>query len=603
MAGDAILVESHSVTLLPQAVDSDVATFESLIAKEDPVSLAAAVELLGGPFALGLATKEDEFEEWLRAERTRLAELSITGLGALLRRCEGEADFETGAVIARKLLAVDPLQEAVHRSLMHCLAGVERYESALQQYKACRDLLRKELNIPPSPKTEALNEEIARRRLHGKQIVYAPAVETSGLIQVIERDATDGSPLPAGVPPQLARLNLKPPERPSIVILPFRTLTGRAEDDHIAEGLRIDIQAALVKITGLMLIAAGSANAFRGAAPDHAAKALGVGYVLDGGVRRSGDDLRISCELIDGRARQTVWSEVFDCRLDESVDVQDRIVDRIVTALDVKLLHGEQARVWHKTLKDRQSLQLFYKGVDEFFKMQKPSNARARELFEAVDERQPNVSIGATWAALCHWFDAFKRWSPDPSASLERAGDWARKAVVMEDADGQAHMVLSHVHLLNRRFDDALIVGREAVALRPNCTNANGFFGNVLHYCGEQSDAIDHVTWAIRYSPVYPPLFADILALAYLLTEENPAAIALASESLRINPSGTTARLVLAAAHQSLGNLGEARSLGAEILSADPAFALGAFAKQQPYRNEADKTNFTAKLRAAGLPE
>jgi tetratricopeptide (TPR) repeat protein len=271
--------------------------------------------------------------------------------------------------------------------------------------------------------------------------------------------------------------------------------------------------------------------------------------------------------------------------------------------LDVKLLHGEQARVWHKTLKDRQSLQFFYKGVDEFFKMQKSSNARARELFEAVTERQPNVSIGATWAALCHWFDAFKGWSRDTSASLELAGHWAQKAVVMEDADGQAHMVLSHVHLLERRFDDALIVGREAVALRPNCTNANGFFGNVLHYCGEQNDAINHVTWAIRYSPVYPPLFADILALAYLLSDENLAAIALASESLRINPTGTTARLVLAAAHLDLGNLDEARSFGAEVLSADLHFTLGAFAKLQPYRNEADNRNFVAKLREAGLPD
>jgi len=82
----------------------------------------------------------------------------------------------------------------------------------------------------------------------------------------------------------------------------------------------------------------------------------------------------------------------------------------------------------------------------------------------------------------------------DPVKSLNLAGEWSEKAVLMEDADGQAHMVLSHVHLMNHRFDDALIVGREAVALRPNCTNANGFFANMLHYCGQQNDAIEHVT-------------------------------------------------------------------------------------------------------------
>ena len=473
----------------------------------------------------------------------------------------------------------------------------------MQQFKYCRDLLRAELGVSPDPETEELKEEITRLRLHRPNRVYAPAVETDGLVRVIGKEPAERTPATEQQPPQLQGLYLKAPERPSVVILPFQNLTGRAEDDHIATGVRIDIQAALIKITGVLLIAVGSANAFRCAAPEEAARSLGVRYVLDGSIRKSGDNLRIAAELTDGRARQVVWSEVFDRRLDDSFAVQDEIIDRIVTALDVKLLSGEQARVWHKTLRDKRALELFYKGVDAFFKMEKTANGRAKELFEAVAERQPHVSIGPTWVAMCHWFDAFKHWGPDPDASLELAGDWAKKAVVMEDADGQAHMVLSHVHLLNRRFDDALIVGREGVRLRPNCTNANGFFGNVLHYCGEQSDAISHVTWAIRYSPVYPPLFADILALAYLFTDDDPGAIALANESLRINPAGTTARLVLAAGHVGAGNLDEARSIGREVLSADPAFALHKLSKQQPYRSETDRQRLVGKLRAAGLPE
>ncbi len=227
---------------------------------------------------------------------------------------------------------------------------------------------------------------------------------------------------------------------------------------------------------------------------------------------------------------------------------------------------------------------------------------RARKLFEIVDKKQPQVSIGATWTALCHWFDAFKGWGDDPAKSLELAGDWSEKAVQMEDADGQAHMVLSHVHLMNHRFDDALIVGRAAVALRPNCTNANGFFANVLHYCGRQSDAIEHVTWAIRYSPVFPPFFADVLSLALLFSESFDAAAAVAEDSLRLNPAGLTPCLVKAAAYSAQDKFSEARGVCDQVMSANPDFSLQHFAGQQPYQNLGDLETFVSKLKAAGLP-
>ena len=129
-AGDAILADAHSVTLSPEAVDIDVRTFEALIGQGDPVSLASAADLLGGAFAPGFAINEDAFEEWLRIERRRLAELSIAGLATLLLRCEDAEEHEKGAVIARKLLSVDPLQEGVHRSLMRCL--VQRFIGMVQ---------------------------------------------------------------------------------------------------------------------------------------------------------------------------------------------------------------------------------------------------------------------------------------------------------------------------------------------------------------------------------------------------------------------------------------------------------------------------------------
>jgi len=602
LAKMAIVADSRNLELDVDVVETDVACFEALVREGDMVSLEAASALVRGEFAQGLYVNEDFFDEWLASERRRIAEVAVAALGRLLDEYERRGDSGKTAVTACKLLSFDPLRESAHQSLMRALAAQGRHESALQQYKQCRDLLRRELGIDPGDDTRVLHEEIARRRQIDRHVPHAPAVETTGLIRSLDANPLVGSSADSGLPPQLQGLDLSAPARPSIVILPFRNLTGDEENNHLAEGIRIDIQAALVKITGIFLIAAGSANAMRGQDAETASGALGVRYALKGSIRRAGSTLRISAELIDSEKGSAIWTETFDRLLDDGFEVQDEIIRKVVTALDVKLLRGEQAAVWHRTLKDRDALECFYKGVEEFFKLQKEPLFRARRFFQAVDKKQPAVCVGATWVAMCHWFDAFKAWGNNPASSLEKAGEWAAKAVSMEDADGQAHMVLSHVHLMNRRFDDALVVGREAVRLRPNCTNANGFFANVLHFCGEQKDAIEHVTWAIRYSPVYPPFFADVLALACLFDGSFDGAVAVATESLRLNPGGVTARLVLIAAHAEGGQFAEAREIGERLMVADPYFSVQQFAARQPYRRGKDLDVFVSHLHGAGLP-
>jgi TolB-like protein/DNA-binding SARP family transcriptional activator len=601
-AKEVIAANAQQIELVAEHVETDVAKFEGLVSRSDIVSLEAAAELLNGGFARGFHVNEGPFEEWITTERRRITELAITALGSLPDQYEKLGEWGKAAMISCKLLAIDPLQERMHRSLMRALANQDRFEPALQQYKLCRDILRKARGIEPCGETNSLRDEIASRRQSSLQAPHAPAVETSELVRALGNKPAKKPALGADVPAQLQSLDLTIPERPSIVILPFENLTGRTDNDHMAEGIRIDIQAALVKITGIFLIAAGSANAMRGRDARSVGEALGVRYVLLGSVRRSGPNLRISAELIDAHAGSAIWTETYDRLFDDGFAVQDEIIEKIITALDVKLLRGEQAAVWRKTLKNRDALESFYRGVEQFFKLQKEPVLRARRFFEIVDKKQPEISIGATWVALCHWFDAFKAWGEDPAASLALAEEWAEKAVTMEDGDGQAHMVLGHVHLMNRRFDDALIIGREAVALRPNCTNADGFFANILHFCGEQDDAIEHITWSIRYSPVYPPFFADVLALALLFRDHFKAAEAVASESLRVNPGGATAQLVRAASFSAREMSGAAREAAERVIASDPGFSVQRFAEQQPYRRPSDLEAFASRLIAAGLP-
>ena len=392
-----------------------------------------------------------------------------------------------------------------------------------------------------------------------------------------------------------------PPREPSVVILPFQVIGHEALAAELAEGLRIDVQNGLVKISRILLIAAGSANAFRGKTPDDAARSLGVRHVLHGVVQIVGGRARVSLELIDTLSTQAVWSEQYKLALDDAFAIQDDITAKVIAALDAKLYSGEQARIWHQALTDPKVVRLFYRGVRLFFRMDREAMAEATRAFESVAEMRPSSSIGATWAAMCHWIEHQRGWGDPPSASRRLAKQWAAAAARLPDADGQAHTVLAHVRLLDREFDAALLAGRQALEIRPGCANANGFFGHVLHYCGEQDEAITRIKRGIRLQPVYPPFFACMLAAAYFASGQNEAALAVAKEALRLNPRDIAARLVLVAAARAAGADRLSDIFAAEVLHLEPVFSVGAWRAGQPYRDATVIDGMAGAWLAAGL--
>lgn len=429
------------------------------------------------------------------------------------------------------------------------------------------------------------------------QIVDAPA----GGFELDDRgDAGPPAPLPA----QLHALDLQLPNRPSIVLLPFRVAGDeREESEALAEGLRIDVQNALTKMAGIFLLGAGSANAMRGWSAAEAAGRSGVRYALEGIVQRAGARMRVSLQLVDAVAGAVAWSETYDRVLDGSFSLQDEITERIVTALNVRLGSGEQARIWHKCLTDPEARECFYRGVQAFMRMNRDSIASARVFFERLAVLAPDSPFGPTWMALCLWFESSRGWAADPAAAREQAGAWAERAVAMEDADGQAHTVLGNVRLLQRRFDEAIAVASQALEIRPGCSNANGFLANVLLYCGEPQQAAVHARRAIRFMPVYPPWFVEILAASYRDAGMADLAVIAAREALRIMPAGIQSRLLLTGALARCGWLADARRVAAEVREFDAALTLGRWSASQPYRDPGVLAAAAADLRRAGIPQ
>jgi tetratricopeptide (TPR) repeat protein len=229
--------------------------------------------------------------------------------------------------------------------------------------------------------------------------------------------------------------------------------------------------------------------------------------------------------------------------------------------------------------------------------------AAARTSFERVAELTPESSMGPSWMAMCLWFEVARGWTSDPEQTRATAGEWAERAVVLADADGQAHTVLGNVRLLQRRFDDALAIARQAAVIRPNCTNANGFLANVLVHCGEPGAALTHVKRAIRFSPVYPPWFLEILATSYREGGQVDFAVAAAHEGLRIVPQSINCRLILASALVRGGWSADARRVAGEVAGLAPDFSLVRHAAQEPYLDQAVLDRVIGELRSAGLPD
>jgi adenylate cyclase len=381
-------------------------------------------------------------------------------------------------------------------------------------------------------------------------------------------------------------------------------LGGDDGNDHLANGIRLDVQTALVKISGLFVIAAGPANSYAGRniPVQQVGNEMGVRYVLEGNLQRSGQRLRVTAQLTDTSDNQVIWAERYDPSLDDELEVQDEITRRVVTALDVKLVGGEQARVWRHTLRDPHTLDTFYRGLTHFMRMDAENLAVARELFLRVFELAPEVALGPTYLAICHWWESVRGWSDSASSSLDEAGRWGEKAVAMEDADGQAHGILAHVYVQHGRYDDALKVGAEGVAIRPLCANTNAFYASVLNYSGSHAEAIERMRCAIRYSPVYAPWWLDVLAAAYHLAGDHDRAVAVTREAVRLNPGAVEARLIGAAACIAGGWATEARYLAQDALEIDTTLSATGWCQGLPYRENKTLILLTDALVKAGLP-
>lgn len=394
-------------------------------------------------------------------------------------------------------------------------------------------------------------------------------------------------------------------EPPSIMILPFKNLSSDSNQEAIVDGFRLSIQATLVKLSGMFLIHVPVAESYRHreVSAAQAGNEVGIRYVLHGAVQIAGDRLRITVQLTDVPVAQVIWAERYERVIDDIFELQDEITTEVAVALDIELVSGQQDLIWWQNLPNRTAREYVLRGLSHIYKVQRQDNAIARDLFKQLEKILPGEPQALALRALTHWLDAFLGWSVDSTKSLKRASELAEKAIALGDPDGFGHIVLGHVRLFERRFDEALMLSEESALRRANCPLANAVYGDVLRYCGKPDQAIKEIKKAVRFARFYAPWMANALASSYRDTGEISPSIAAANESLRLDPESLDGHVILCTDYSLSKSSEDARRIGQKILQIDPSFSIQHYIAEQPYRNDDALTNIATSLREAGLPE
>ena len=394
------------------------------------------------------------------------------------------------------------------------------------------------------------------------------------------------------------------PVKPSLAVLPFVNLSDDADQEYFAGGLWADINADLVKISGLFLISQTTTQFYAGKEidPQSVGRELGVRHILVGTVRKAGNQIRITAQLVDTHSGEPVWAERFDGSLDDLFALQDEITEQIVTALDVELASGEASRMFRRSIESPKARDLFYRALPLAFGGQTREEFReSRRLLEEASRVEPDSPIPPMLAAWTHYFEAGSGLSDSPERSIEKAKALAHEALEREDPSGMAYMLKGTLHLMDDEHEKALEASEKALADRPSCPWAFALKGHIYNYTGKPSEAIDLAKQAIRLTPLFPPLFPSVLATGHYLCGQQDEAADAARGTIQMSPDNLEAQVVLAAALSAAGRTDEADSTRQEIHRIDEDFSLDGFAESQHFRDPADLERMLTDLRAAGL--
>jgi adenylate cyclase len=395
------------------------------------------------------------------------------------------------------------------------------------------------------------------------------------------------------------------PDKPSIAVLPFQNMSGDPEQDYFADGIVEDIITDLSKISGLMVISRNSTFTYKGKAIDakQVGRDLGVRYVLEGSVRKAGNRVRITGQLIDAVTGGHLWAERYDRDLTDIFEIQDDVTRRIVDALKVTLSPAENARLADSGTHNIDAYDYFLRGREFLLGENKNREKfeQSLKLLTRALELDPNYSqayAGLSWA---HMFDYSNRWSDNPDNSLQLAKHNAEQAVQKDPNEPLARFAASLAAMFGNDLDRAKSEADTALSLNPNFALAYATLGTICAYSGQPLVAITAIERAMRLDPAWSQQYLHFLGTAYLLAGKYETAAALLRQRVLLVPGTDFTRAILASALGHLGEIDEARRIWRELKEINPKYSFSEHFARQPFKREEDVRRIAEGLAKAGL--
>jgi TolB-like protein len=400
------------------------------------------------------------------------------------------------------------------------------------------------------------------------------------------------------------RTALPLPDRPAIAVLPFTNMTGDPAQEYFSDGISEDIITALSKLRWFFVIARNSSFIYKGKAVHlkQVGDELGVGYVVEGSVRKGGDRVRITAQLNDVTTGSHLWAERYDRDLADVFAVQDEITEAIVAAIEPQVYAAENFRAGRKPPDSMDAWDLVMRALSHYWRVTREDNVVAQALLEKATAIDPNYGQALGLLATTYMFSAHMGWA-DMSKVAPIAERAAAAAILADGDDPWAHNALGCVYLFARRFDDSLAEFETALQLNPNFSLAQGYHGLTLSYCGRWQEGELAARRALRLSPRDPlsAVYYGIAAYTQFLGRNYDEAMRLAREGIRQRSDFVGAHRVLTAA----AGMAREREIGKaalqELRRAQPNISLAWVASQMPIKQDADREHYLEGFRRAGL--
>ena len=400
------------------------------------------------------------------------------------------------------------------------------------------------------------------------------------------------------LPPQVTAPEKTPalPDRPSIAVLAFDNMSDDPKQEYFSDGITEDIITDLSKISGLFVVARNSAFTYKGKAVkvEQIARELGVRYVLEGSVRKVGNKVRITAQLIDATTGGHLWAERYDRDLKDIFALQDEIAGKIAAALEVKLAAGEQEQVARRYTDNLEAYDLFLRGKEYQLRGTK-GYPQARRMFEKAIELDPKFA--AAYAEL-----SYTHWEFQKRKGLERSFKAAQRAVALDDTLPLARSRLAWAYLRKRQREDAIREAKRAIALDPNFAEGYAVLAEILNAADRPEEGIRLIRKAMRLNPFPPAKYLFVLGQSYYMMGQNQKAIATLERARNRSPDDKPPHMHLIILYGETGQMEKARAETEEILRLLPNESIELEEQICTYAPGPLK-RFLEGLRKAGFPE